>query len=60
MFVTPGAEGGETSNGTGVSLLGVAILALIVIFAVYYYFSYTYNLDVSVTKDDTDIEYTIN
>jgi hypothetical protein len=40
-FVTPGEGSGDTtstSDGTNVSLLGVVIMSLIVIFAVYYYF----------------------
>ena len=49
------SEGGESN---GVSLLGVVIMALIVIFAVYYYFSYTYNLNVDITHDDSDTVYT--
>jgi hypothetical protein len=65
MFVSPGgggdsSNGGEEGNGSGggVSLLGVVIMALIVIFAVYYYFSYTYNLDVDITRNDSDTVYT--
>jgi len=41
-----------------VSLLGVVIMALVVIFAVYYYFSYTYNLDVDITREDSNTVYT--
>ena len=65
LFVSPGGGGdgggngdGGNSDGGGVSLLGVVIMALIVIFAVYYYFSYTYNLDVDITRNDTDTVYT--
>ena len=54
-FVSPGG-GGDGSNGdggdggsNGVPLFGIVILSLIVIFAVYYYFSYTYNSNVSYT-----------
>ena len=55
-----GGDGGDGGNeGGGVSLLGVVIMALIVIFAVYYYFSYTYNLNVGITRNDTDSVYTV-
>jgi hypothetical protein len=50
MFSSPsengGGEGGD-EGGINVPLLGVVIMSLIVIFAVYYYFSYTYNLSTS-------------
>ena len=65
FFVTPGGGngGGDDGNGgnegAGVSLLGVVIMALIIIFAVYYYFSYTYNLNVDITRNDTDSVYTV-
>jgi hypothetical protein len=69
FFVTPGGGNGGGGNGDGggdggnegggVSLLGVVIMALIVIFAVYYYFSYTYNLNVDVTRNDSDSVYTV-
>lgn len=52
VFVTPGEGSGDTTStgdGTNVSLLGVVIMSLIVIFAVYYYVSYTYNLNTSYT-----------
>ena len=68
FFVSPGGNGGNGGNGgdgadadsssSGVSLLGVVIMALIVIFAVYYYFSYTYNLNIGSTRDDTNSVYT--
>ena len=61
LFVSPGGGGGENgggADGSGVSLLGVVIMALIVIFAVYYYFSYTYNLNVGITRDDSNTVYT--
>ena len=52
MFITPsGSVDGESSSG-GVSIFGVIILALIVIASVYYYFMYTYNLNVSVERKD--------
>ena len=67
LFVSPGGSGSgsgsgdDASNGganggesSGVSLLGVVIMALIVIFAVYYYFSYTYNLNVDITRNDSN------
>jgi hypothetical protein len=67
LFVSPGGGGGGGDGGngggdggdggSGVSLLGVVIMSLIVIFAVYYYFSYTYNLDVGFTHDDSDSVY---
>jgi hypothetical protein len=50
MFSSPGENGGGEGGGEGgasIPLLGVVIMALIVIFAVYYYFSYTYNLSTS-------------
>lgn len=58
-----GGEGGSSNGGggtedSGVSLLGIVIMSLIVIFAVYYYFSYTYNLDVGIMRNDTDTVYT--
>lgn len=50
MFATPdegssnGGEGeGNGGSGTYVSLLGICIISLFVIFGVYFYFSYTYN-----------------
>jgi hypothetical protein len=50
MFATPdegsgnGGDGdGSGSGGTYVSLLGICIISLFVIFGVYFYFSYTYN-----------------
>lgn len=52
VFVTPGEGSGDTTStgdGTNVSLLGVVIMSLIVIFAIYYYVSYTYNLNTSYT-----------
>lgn len=52
-----GGDGGD--EGGGVSLLGVVIMALIIIFAVYYYFSYTYNLNVDITRNDSDSVYTV-
>ena len=70
MFVSPGGVGsgvgsgsggttsGEDGESSGVSLLGVVIMALIVIFAVYYYFSYTYNLNVDITREDSNTVYT--
>ena len=64
MFVSPGGGGGggtssgEDGESSGVSLLGVVIMALVVIFAVYYYFSYTYNLDVDITREDSNTVYT--
>ena len=51
-FVSPGGGGdinGNGDGGNGVPLFGIVILSLIVIFAVYYYFSYTYNSKVSYT-----------
>lgn len=61
MFVSPGGGGGTSSGedgeSSGVSLLGVVIMALIVIFAVYYYFSYTYNLNVDITREDSNTVY---
>lgn len=55
FFVSPGSYDSETgeTNGGGLSLLGVVILSLIVIFAVYYYFMHTYNLNVSVQRTDS-------
>jgi hypothetical protein len=50
MFSSPGENGGGengSEGGVSVPLLGVVIMSLIVIFAVYYYFSYTYNLNTS-------------
>jgi hypothetical protein len=60
MFVSPGGgtSSGEDGESSGVSLLGVVIMALVVIFAVYYYFSYTYNLDVDITREDSNTVYT--
>jgi len=65
LFVSPGGSGvvggvanGEGEESSGVSLLGVVIMALIVIFAVYYYFSYTYNLNVGITRNDSNSVYT--
>jgi len=60
FFVSPGSynsDTGETTSG-GMSLLGVVILSLIVIFAVYYYFMYTYKLNVSVEQTDSSF-YTV-
>jgi uncharacterized membrane protein YgcG len=64
FFVTPGggssgSSGDGGDEGGGVSLLGVVIMALIIIFAVYYYFSYTYNLNVDITRNDSDSVYTV-
>lgn len=53
FFITPSGDvNGNGDSGGGVSIFGVIILALIVISAVYYYFIYTYNLDVRVTRND--------
>jgi len=49
MFSSPGENDGENGGSSGVSvpLLGIVIMALLVIFAIYYYFSYTYKLNTS-------------
>ncbi len=50
---SPGDEGDSNGEGGGsgvnIPLLGVVIMSLIIIFAVYYYFSYTYNAETSYT-----------
>jgi hypothetical protein len=52
LFVAPGSvdTGNGESSSSGISLLGVVILSLIVIFVVFYYFKYTYNATVSVQQ----------
>ena len=50
LFSSPSEQSNNGSEGgTSVPLLGIVIMSLIVIFAVYYYFSYTYNVNSSYT-----------
>ena len=56
MFSTPseqsnneGGDGEGNESGVSIPLLGIVIMSLIVIFTVYYYFSYTYSANSSYT-----------
>jgi hypothetical protein len=50
MFSSPSEQSNNGSEGgISVPLLGIVIMSLIVIFAVYYYFSYTYSANSSYT-----------
>lgn len=50
MFSSPSENSDNNGEGSeNIPLLGIVIMSLFVIFAVYYYFSYTYNAEASYT-----------